>query len=151
MVPDTPVKNTAGEEEIIHFPHLVNLRGCSAAAAFKGRRDATHRACYPTETSTTQKKHTSHPDPIPACSGQCVPSSLNSRAHPHHNKWTPPKSYGVTFLWLEREWRKGNILGFATTLPSAWYFIQKRMCCSHLCLLCGHQYCFQSWSISAQN
>lgn len=35
MVPDAPVKNTAGEKEIIHFSHLVNLRGCSADAAFE--------------------------------------------------------------------------------------------------------------------
>lgn len=122
MVPDAPVKNSAGEEEIIQFLPLVNLRGCSSDATFKGRRAVTHRACDPTQTSTTQQNHRSNLDPSLVLS--TAPALQHSTAC-HCKLILSPQSYGVCFLWLETGWRKGNTLDSVTTLHPALCFTQK--------------------------
>lgn len=157
MLSDALVKNTAGEEEIIQFLHLVNLRGCSANASFKGETAGTHRARDPPRSSPAQQKGRPHLNPswLPQAAPALWPQQQELCLwHPSHSKLTPsPHSYWVAFFWLQTVGKRQQT-GLCNYIAPCLLFYSENYTLFPL-LICGHRGelladHFQSWPASAQ-
>lgn len=152
MVPDAPVKNSAGEEEIIQFLPLVNLRGCSSDATFKGRRAVNPQSLWSHPNQHNSAEPQVEPGPIPGALGSSCPPAQYSLS-------LQINSF-ITELWsllplAGNRVKKGQHTGFCNYIAPCFVFYSENYI-QLLPLLCGHKdgYLvdhFQCWPVSTQH